>query len=274
MSGPRRSPVVAASSSPAPAPAWRAVLAQAGMELRLLLRSPESLLVTLGVPLGILVFFSIVDVLPTGDRDPVTFLVPGVLAISVMSTAFVAQAIQTAFERKYGVLKRLGGTPLSRPGFLAAKAISVVLLLAVQTTLVLSIARYGLGWSPGGMGSAGGPIGVQVGLVLVGLAVGTFAFTALGLLLAGAVRAEAALALANAIFLLLLLVGGVAVDVDELPAVLGTLALFTPSGALASVLRDAFGPDDVALWPTGLLVLVTWGVVATALAARSFRWEP
>lgn len=257
-----------------PASPWRAVAAQTAMELRLLLRSAESLLVTLGIPIGILVFFSIVDVLPTGDQDTVDFLVPGVLAISVMSTAFVAQAIQTAFERKYGVLKRLGGTPLSRSGFLAAKALSVVLLLALQTVLVLAIARFGLGWSPEGLGSAGVVVGPAVGLVLAGLAVGVFAFTALGLLLAGAVRAEAALAIANAVFLLLLLVGGVAVDIDELPAVLGNLALFTPSGALASVLRDAFSPDDVALWPMGLAVLSVWGLAASALAVRTFRWEP
>ena len=264
-----------ASRTPSPpAPLPRAVLAQTAMELRLLVRSAESLLVTLGVPLGILVFFSAVDVLPTGGEDPVTFLVPGVLAISVMSTAFVAQAIQTAFERKYGVLKRLGGTPLSRTAFLSAKALAVVLLLCVQTALVLVIARFGLGWSPGGVGSAGGATGAHVGLVLAGLAVGTFAFTALGLLLAGAVRAEATLALSNAIFLLLLLVGGVAVDVDELPAALGQVALLTPSGALATVLRDGFGPDDVATWPFGLVVLAVWGVAAAVLAARTFRWEP
>lgn len=257
-----------------PAPVWRAVLAQAGMELRLLVRSAESLIVTLGVPLGILVFFSLVDVLPTGGEDPVTFLVPGVLAISVMSTAFVAQAIQTAFERKYGVLKRLGGTPLSRPAFLAAKTLAVVALLAIQTVLVLGIAAFGLGWSPGGTGPTGAVVGADVGLVLVALTVGTFAFTALGLLLAGAVRAEAALALSNAIFLLLLLVGGVAVDVDELPGALGDLALVTPSGALASALRDALGSGDAASWPLALPVLAVWGIVGAFLAARTFRWEP
>lgn len=262
-----------ASAPPRPAPVRRAVVAQGVLELRLMLRSAESLLVTLGIPLGILVFFSLVDVLPTGDDDPVEFLVPGVLAISVMSTAFVAQAIQTAFERKYGVLKRLGGTPLSRPAFLSAKALAVVVLVAVQTVLVLAIARFGLAWSPG-PAPAGGSGGASVWLLVVGLAVGTFAFTALGLLLAGAVRAEAALALANAIFLLLLLVGGVAVDVDELPAVLGQLALLTPSGALASVLRDALSPQDVAVWPVALPVLAAWGLAGTVLAARSFRWEP
>lgn len=241
-----------------------------------MLRSSESLVVTLGLPLGVLVFFSLVDVLPTGAEDPVAFLVPGVLAISVMSTAFVAQSIQTAFERKYGVLKRLGGTPLTRPAYLAAKALAVLGVLVVQTALVLLVARFALGWEPGGIGSAGPGIVTppSVGLVAAGLLLGAAAFTALGLLLAGAVRAEATLALSNAIFLVLLGISGVAVDLDELPAVLANVALFTPSGALTAVLRDALAPDDVAFWPLGLSVMAAWGAAATALAARTFRWEP
>ncbi len=261
--------------TPAAAPFGRAVLAQTVMELRLLLRSGESLLVTFGIPLGILVFFSVVDVLPTGTEDPVDFLVPGVLGISVMSTAFVALAIQTAFERKYGVLKRLGGTPLSRTGFLASKALAVSTLVLVQTVLVLAIARFGLGWSPAAAGVvADGGDGASLGIVAAGMVLGTATFTALGLLLAGALRAEATLALSNAIFLVLLMVSGLTIDLAELPGPLADAALLLPSGALGHVLRDGFAPDDVLLWPAGLLCLAVWGVAATVLAARTFRWEP
>ncbi|MFP5310432.1 MAG: ABC transporter permease [Actinomycetes bacterium] len=265
-----------AHRAPGPAPASRAVLAQTGMELRLLLRSSESLVVTLGIPLGILVFFSAVDVLPTGDQRPVEFLVPGVLAISVMSTAFVAIAIQTAFERKYGVLKRLGATPLSRQAFLVSKALAVLVVLLVQTALVVLIARFGLGWEAGAAAQTdpARTVGPQLWLVVAGMLLGAFAFTALGLAMAGALRAEATLALSNAVFLLLLLVSGVAVDLDELPAALANAALFTPSGALTALLRDGLYPGDVALWPLSLLVLLVWGVGATVLAARTFRWEP
>lgn len=262
-----RRTTVRAHAGPSPLP--RAVLAQAVMELRLLWRSAESLVVTLGIPVGILVFFSVVDVLPTGEGDPAEFLVPGVLAISVMSTAFVAQAIQTAFERKYGVLKRLGGTPLPRSGFLAAKVLAVVAVLAVQTLLILGIARFGLGWQ-----AAGG----SVGLVLAGLVVGTFTFAALGLLLAGAASAEATLALANAIYLLLLLISGLAIDLDALPGPLAEFAVALPSGALGAVLREALGtatdtpPGGSAA--VGMLVLAAWGVAAAVATARTFRWDP
>lgn len=253
------------------ASSWpRAVLAQAGMELRLLLRSGESLLVTFGIPLGILVFFSAIDVLPTGDHDPVTFLVPGVLAISVISTAFVALAIQTAFERKYGVLKRLGATPLTRTGFVAAKASAVLVLVVVQTALVLGVAWLGLGWSPGGAGAAG----AQVPVVLMGMLVGSATFTALGLLLAGALRAEATLALANALYLLLLLVSGLTIELGSLPDPLAGVATLLPSGAMGVVLREGLGSDAAGSWPAALSVLALWGIGATVLTVRTFRWEP
>jgi ABC-2 type transport system permease protein len=243
-------------------PLGAAVLAQAIMELKLLVRSGESLIVTLGIPLGILGFFSAVDVLPTGDEPAVDFLVPGVLAISVAATGLVAVAIQTAFERKYGVLKRLGGTPLPRWGFLVAKGLAVAAILAVQTALVVGLALGLLGWAPEG------------GLLLAPLAilVGAVSFTALGLLMAGALRAEATLALSNALFLVLLVVSGVTFDAGTLPDGLAAIGRVLPVGALGEALRVAFAGEGLAAG--ALLVVAAWGVGAVALAARTFRWEP
>jgi ABC-2 type transport system permease protein len=243
-------------------PWGRAVVAQALMELRLLVRSGESLIVTFGIPVGFLVFFSQVDVLPTGDQAPVDFLVPGVLAISVAATGLVAVAIQTAFERKYGVLKRLGGTPLSRAGFLVAKGAAVAVLLAVQTGLVVGLAVVALGWRPDG--------GVALALVLVIL--GAVTFTALGLLMAGTLRAEATLALSNAVFLVLLVVSGVSFDADALPDSLAAIGAVLPVGALGQALRVALDGGGLAV--AEALTVAVWGAVAIGVAARAFRWEP
>jgi ABC-2 type transport system permease protein len=243
-------------------PLGAAIRAQALMELRLLLRSGESLLVTLGIPLGILGFFSVVDVLPTGDEPAVDFLVPGVLAISVAATGLVAVSIQTAFERKYGVLKRLGGTPLPRSGFLVAKGLAVAAVLAVQTALVVGLALGLLGWAPAG-GAVVAPLAILLGAV---------SFTALGLLLAGTLRAEATLALSNALFLILLVISGVTFDAATLPDALAAVGRALPVGALAVVLRAAFAGEGLHL--VGLAVLGGWGAAAIVLAARTFRWEP
>ncbi len=243
-------------------PRVRAVRAQTAMELKLLVRSSESLLVTFGIPLGVLVFFSLVDVLPTGDGDPVDFLVPGVLAISVVATGLVAIGIQTAFERKYAVLKRLGGTPLGRGGYLVAKALAVAVLLLVQTALVVLVATVGLGWRP------------QGGLLLAPLLVvlGAVTATSLGLLLAGTLRAEATIAATNALFLLLLVVSGVTFSADALPAPLAAIGTASPMGALGQALAVALAGDGLAVVPT--MALLLWAVAGVGLGARTFRWEP
>jgi ABC transporter DrrB family efflux protein len=176
-------------------------------------------------------------VLPTGDEPAVDFLVPGVLAISVAATGLVAVSIQTAFERKYGVLKRLGGTPLPRSGFLVAKGLAVAAVLAVQTALVVGLALGLLGWSPEG-GAVVAPLAVLLGAV---------SFTALGLLLAGTLRAEATLALSNALFLILLVISGVTFDAATLPDALAVVGQALPVGALAEVLRAAFAGEGVHL---------------------------
>ncbi|MEX2324652.1 MAG: ABC transporter permease [Nitriliruptoraceae bacterium] len=240
----------------------RAVLAQASLELRLIMRAGESLVITFGIPLGILVFFSVVDVVPTGDLDPVSFLVPGVLAISVAATGFVAIAIQTAFERKYGVLKRLGATPLTTTGFFVAKSLTVIALISVQTVLVFALALGLLGWRP----SAG------IALVPVGLLLGALACTSLGLLVAGTLRAEATLALTNAVFLVLLMVSGVAFDADVLPAGVAAVGAVLPVGATANLLRTGLETGTVDWSAAG--ALAGWSIVALAAAKRWFRWEP
>ena len=240
------------------------VLAQARLETRLLLRSSESMLVTLGIPLGVLVFFSAVPALPTGETDPATFLVPGVLALSATATGLVASAIQTAYERKSGALKLLGATPLGRGGFVAAKLASVLAILAVQTVLVLLVAVGPLGWRPAG-GLAGAALAVAL-VALVGLVMAS-----LGLLLAGTLTAELTTAVSNALFLTLLLLGGVAVPSDVLPASAAALGAASPVGAAVTALRAAL--DGTSGGPAATVALLVWGAAGGLLAARRFRFE-
>jgi ABC-2 type transport system permease protein len=242
----------------------RAVFAQARLETLLLLRSSESLLVTLGIPLGVLVFFSAVPALPTGDTDAVTFLVPGVLALSATATGLVASAIQTAYERKSGALKLLGATPLGRPGFVAAKLASVMAVLLVQTVLVLGLAFGLLGWRP-----QGGLLGIALTVPTVLLA--GLVMASLGLLLAGTLTAELTTAVSNALFLVLLMVGGVAVEPDVLPDALAAVGSASPLGAAVGVLRGLL--DGAGGTASAVAALLGWGFVGTALAVRTFRWE-
>ena len=238
----------------------RGVGAQIEVETKLTLRRGETLVVTLGIPVGILVFFGNVDLVDTGYRDPLDFLVPGVLALAVMSTAMVSLGIATGFERRYGVLKRLGSTPLGRSGLLTAKTLTVVVVEIIQA-LVIVVAGALLGWSPGS--------GWLAALAAVVLA--TIAFAGLGLLMAGTLRAEATLAVANGGYLLLLVLGGMAYPLAKLPLALQDVARVLPAAPLAECLRGAL--TGVGIPGARLSILVGWAVLTPLLAARSFRWE-
>ncbi|MDQ1516988.1 MAG: type transport system permease protein [Actinomycetota bacterium] len=238
----------------------RGVGAQVEVETKLTLRRGESLIVTLGIPVGILVFFGNVDLVDTGYRDPLDFLVPGVLALAVMSTAMVSLGIATGFERRYGVLKRLGSTPLGRSGLLTAKTLTVVTVEVIQAAVIV-IAALLLGWSPAG----GIPAAVLV------MIIGTIAFSGLGLLMAGTLRAEATLAVANGGYLLLLVLGGMAYPLGKLPLALQDVARVLPAAPLAECLRGALTGTGIP--GARLSILIGWAVIAPLLAARSFRWE-
>jgi ABC-2 type transport system permease protein len=243
----------------------RMVAAQAALETRTLLRNGEQLLLVLVIPVLLLVGFSQESFIRIDGRTSrVDFLVPGIIALAIMSTAFTSQAIATGFERRYGVLKRLGATPLSRVGLIAAKTCTVVAVEAGQAAIIVG-AGFALGWHPHGTAA-----GVAWAVLLA--AAGTAAFSGLALLMAGTLRAEATLAAANLVYVVLLGVGGVLFSLTKFPrAAQGPLKLL-PSGALSDGLRTALG-GSAGLPVRDLLVLAVWAVVAIGLAARYFRWE-
>ena len=240
----------------------RAVLAQTRTELLLTMRRGESVLVTLVVPALLLLFFGFVAVLPTAAERPVEVLLPGLLALAVISTSMVSLGIATAFERHYGVLKRLGSTPLPRAGLLAAKMLSVLVLEGVQAVLLVAIAVLAFGWAPAG----------RAGLALLALLLGTATFAGLGLLMAGSLRAEATLAVANGLYLAFLLLGGIILPVDRLPGGLAELARLLPAAALSQALRATLAPGTGSAG-SSLALLAGWAVLTTLAAVRTFRWE-
>jgi ABC-2 type transport system permease protein len=238
-----------------------AIAAQTIMEVKLTLRRGESVLVTIVIPAGLLVFFASARVLPRGARS-IDFLLPGTMALAVISTGLVSLGIATAYERYYGVLKRFGATPFPRSGLIAAKLLAVIALEAGQIVVLVGIAAVLFGWRPHGE-----PV-----LALAALVLGTAAFAGLGLLMAGGLRAEMTLAGANGLFLVFLLLGGLYVPLGDLPDWLASIARVLPAAALADVVRSVLRPGgDVA--GSSLVVLAVWAVAAPVAAAMSFRWE-
>ena len=252
------------ASAPGAAPMGRMIAAQTAMETRMLLRNGEQLTVTMVIPLALLAMFSLEPLVSVGGGSRIDFLAPGIIALAIMSTAFTSQSIATGFERRYGVLKRLGAEPLSRVGLISAKTISVILVELLQAVLITAIA-FGLGWSP----DASALAFLTVPLLVLA---GTAAFSGLALLMAGALRAEATLALANLIYIALLGLGGVVFPLTKFPAGARPVLELLPTGALSTGLRDVL--QQGTAFPVGNAVtLAVWAVAAIALAARMFRWE-
>ena len=234
----------------------RALLAQLQIEMVLSLRRGESLLITIVVPVVLLIFFGAVA------STPPDFLVPGLLALAVMSTSMVSLGIATAYERYYGALKRLLGSPLPRTSLIAAKTLSVLLIELVQVVLLVGIARLMFGWSPGGSFLA----------ALLALVLGTAAFAGLGLLMAGTLRAEATLAVANGLYLVFLLLGGFILPLDRLPGPIDLAAHVLPAAALTDATRGALSASGQGV-PGSLALLAAWAVVTMGAAAFTFRPE-
>jgi ABC-2 type transport system permease protein len=187
------------------------------------------------------------------------------MALAILSSGFTSTAIATGFERRSGVLKFLGSTPLARSGLLVGKVAATLAVIVVQLVLIAGVAAV-LGWSPAT------PPPLALALLV---ALGTAALGSWGFALAGLLRAEATLAVANGIFLLLMLAGGTVLPAERLPGPLASVVGVLPSAALGDGLRALLDPDLAgagAPWSElGLLVL--WAGTGILVAVRTFRWE-
>lgn len=238
-----------------PAPFLAAVRSQAIMEARLTLRRGENLLAMVGIPAAVLLFF-------TGVGRDVASLLASTLAMAIVASGLVNLGIATAYERGYGVLKRLGGAPLGRSGLVTAKLAVVVAIAIAQVAALLALAAV-LGWRPSSSTSWLGVAGATI--------VGVAAFAGLGLFLAGLLRAEAALLVTNALFLVAILLGGILVPIADLPEPLPTIAGLLPIGALADAFAGAIAGTSSFVAP--VVLVAAWAVAAFAAAAGTFRWE-
>ncbi|HEV6952480.1 ABC transporter permease [Prauserella rugosa] len=258
------SPFPAGTFTPAPGRGrlGRMLLTHARVETALTLRHGEQILLTLLIPLAMLIGLSLLDILPAGDlagMERVDWITPRILTLAVLSSAFTGQAIALSFDRRYGVLKRLSATALPRWLLVAGRLVAALVVVALQV-LVLGVVAALLGWSPSTAG-----IAFAVALVVLG----TVCFGALGVLLGGALRAEAVLALANIVWFVLLLAGGILMVPSALPDTYAAIVTFLPSGALAEGLHAAL--VDGTFSGASCAVLACWAAVAAAVAAKTTK---
>lgn len=243
------------------------MIAQAAFEFRLLMRNGEQLLLTIVIPVALLIGTTLVAAVPL-DEPPGVARIPltlgGVIAVAIIASAFTSLAISVGFDRRSGGLVMLATTPLSRGGILGARAVAAMAVIAVQTALLIITALV-IGWRPPLSGWALLPVALM----------GAGCFAALGFALGGAVRAEATLAIANAVFIALVAVGGTTFPASSLPQPLSTVVSALPSSALADMLRWTTGATagDLGTLLIDVAIVAAWGLLGVAIAARTFRWR-
>ena len=238
----------------------RIYVSQLRQELTVMIRNGEQLLLLVVIPVMLLVFFSQTDFLPNDNENKIDFLLPGILSLAVISTAMVSLGIATGFERSYGVLRRLGTTPLGTRRLVAAK-MSAICIIEIAQLVMLIVVGLLLGWNPSRINS------LQILLFLI---LGMACFAGIGLTLAGRLRAEVNLAAQNGLYLVFLMLGGIFVESDELPATLSQISAFSPSSLLSGLLRDSF-KNTVVL--ADAFALCGWAIAACVLAVTSFKWS-
>ncbi|WP_427017733.1 ABC transporter permease [Pseudarthrobacter sp. P1] len=245
----------------APATLARRIIQQGRYETTTMLRNGEQLTLMVVMPLLALVALSVTPLLDGMGASRVDIATPGVLALCAMSTAFTGQGIATGFDRRYGVLRFLSTTPLGRGGLIAGKVLAVLAALVIQVAIVSAVAGF-LGWHPT-------VAGILLGIPL--LVLGTIAFTALGLLIAGTVRPEATLAITNLCWILFGALGGIVLPAARFSSTLDGIVSWLPSGALGQAMRDALLLGQVNVF--AVVVLLGWALLASLAAVRWFKWS-
>lgn len=238
-------------------------LSQSKAEIKLALTQGESLLVTIGIPVIALLGLSLTKALPlpAGISNATQFLVPGTMTLAIMATGMVSTSIATGVERSYGVLKRLGTTPLGRGALIAAKITSIVVIEVLQLGALAAVGLL-LGWNPTG----------NVVQFVIAAALATAGFSGIGLFMAGTMKSEVIIGTANGIYLVLLFIGGMIIPLTALPGSIEMFARLLPAAALSEALFHAIGVGgSIPLWVW--VNLAAWAVGAPILASKTFKWD-
>ena len=238
----------------------RRLFIQTKWEFRLNARNFEQALLLVIIPVLILFILTNTTIIG-GQNSPISLGFAAVLTVSTFAAGFTSLAIATAFERRSDTLVFLGTTSLTRVEVVLAKSAGSF-LLALFAGIFTLVAALLLGWIPS----------TSAVLIPISIALGVFSISGFAYLLAGTLRAEAVLAIANAVFLCVLLLGGVLFTFStELTHVLK----FFPPLALKHVMEASIvtsGTADASIL-TAVLVLLGWGVIGHVLASRFFKWR-
>lgn len=243
---------------------------QTRFDLLVFIRNPAATFFTAILPIIFLVLFTALfgnQEMDNGVRVA-TLYVPGILALAIISATAVNVAFAMTTRRERGVLKRVRGTPMPPPVFVAAQAIAGFTISLVMTVLIIVIGRVVFDVSL---------IVDGIPTLLITLLIGATSFSVIGLAITTIIPSEeAAPAVTNAIMLPLYFISDVFIAGDQVPGWIQAIANIFPVRHLSHALQESFDPTVTATpWPVDhWLVIGAWGAVATVVTLTRFEWTP
>jgi ABC-2 type transport system permease protein len=195
----------------------------------------------------------------------IDFLIPGILAMSIMNNGMIGLASAFVSYRERGILRRIRATPFPLSSFIVARIVTQLLIAVVQSAVLLTIGKILFDLQIHG----------NIVSIVVMVALGSLAFLSIGFLISGLARnQEVADSMTNAIAFPMMFLGGVFFPIDSAPIWLKPFTRIIPLTYLANGLRGIMidGRSLVSVWLPVLVMLVTASIALT-LAVRFFRWE-
>ncbi|MFC4320094.1 ABC transporter permease [Litchfieldia salsa] len=195
----------------------------------------------------------------------VDFLVPGIVAMMIMSNNMNGVAGQISAWRERGILRRMQGTRLKASTFIAAQITARLLLNGSQALLVVLIANLIFKIEV---------VGSWLALIFF-IILGTLAFMSLGFIIAGiAKNPESSGPIAGFVTFPMLFLGGVFFPISNMPDFIQPIVKVLPIAHLSSALRETMNIGTPFLQlGTETLVLGAWLIGGFTLASYVFKWE-
>lgn len=195
----------------------------------------------------------------------IDFLVPGLIGMNLMGTSMWSIGFSVVNARLRKLLKRMLATPMRKSHYLAAQALSRLIFLVLEVTIVVAFAWLVF------------DVAVRGSLVVFTLVclVGAAAFSGLGLLVASRVKTlEAISGLMNVVMMPMWICSGVFFSYERFPDAILPFVRALPLTALNDALRAVVneGATLAAVAPQ-MLNLLIWTVLSSAIALKIFRWH-
>ncbi len=200
-----------------------------------------------------------------GGFDYLDFLVPGIVALSLMQSGIYAIGFQLVFDKEKGILRRLRATPMPLASYSMAMIVVQLVIALLQTAIILLVGMIAFGvdingslWNVAALSIIGGCCFVSLGFALASLSK----------------NVNTANAVIQVVSMPMMFLSGIFFPMDNAPSWIQPVVKAMPLTYLANAMRDVV-IDAHSLWFVrwNIAILIGFTIVFMVIAVKLFRWE-